>query len=150
MAMYDLESALEYAKDKKIEGWVHEFLRHENNNIEFSDGLKLEKRSYFGPMEMKLKNFERCCGPEPDIKYTIHEGRFESHVENMMKSYKKGWKVPPLIINFSEGKFEINDGNHRFEALIRLGLESYPVIIWTTGSQDISLFLSRYHDLLDC
>ncbi len=83
---------------------------------------------------MKLDLFERCCGPEAGIKHQIPFLGFNARVEAIMGRYQGGlWDMPPLIINYSEGKYELNDGNHRFEALRRLGIGEFWVIIWETA-----------------
>lgn len=144
MNTLNLEGALKYSEENKIEEWVHLLLQHEDNNVPFSDGLKLEKRRFFTPCLIELSHFERCCGPESHLKYVIDKTNFEKRVEGMIKSLNEGWKMPPLIINFSKGKFELNDGNHRFEALVRSQVKEYYVIIWTTGSEDEQLYESTY------
>lgn len=143
---FNLESALEYSEENRIEEWVHLFLQYQDNNIPFSEGLKLEKRHFFNPINLSLSNFERCCGPETNMKYIVDETKFEKYIMGMIDSLKEGWKMPPLIINFSLGKFELNDGNHRFEALVRSHIKEYSVIIWTTSIEDKLLFERTFLD----
>ena len=52
--------------------------------------------------------------------------------------------MPPLIAHFVEGAFELNDGNHRFEALTRLGVKEYPFIIWITEPEECEEFEARF------
>ena len=144
MNQFNLESALKYSEENRIEEWIHLFLQYQDNNVPFSDGLKLEKRKFYNPMLFDLSHFERCCGPEATMKYFVGEADFENHVKGMMKSFQEGWSMPPLIINFSNGKFELNDGNHRFETLSRNQIKAYYVIFWTTGIEDELLFEETY------
>lgn len=100
----------------------------------FSEGLKLVPRKYSAPVLMNLNLFERCCGPESNIKFQISESGFNSNVNAIMSKYKSGnWDMPPLIINRDGNEYEISDGNHRFEALKRLNIDNYWVIIWETS-----------------
>jgi hypothetical protein len=115
------KSAREYSNAGRLEEWVHKFLCSEGNNIDFSNGLKLEKRYYIGPIKMPLHLFERCCGPEDNMKYRINEDGFKGRVSEISKRINTGWDVPPLIINFSNNSFELNDGNHRYQAMINSG-----------------------------
>ena len=63
----------------------------------------------------------------------IDENGFNERVSKIMERYKKGdWDMPPLIVENHGIHYELNDGNHRFEALIRLGVKEYWVIIWET------------------
>lgn len=133
---FTLYGAMEYKKLNKIEEWVHEFLLDIGNNKDFSDGLKLEKRYYYGPVKMPLSMFRRICGPEEDMKYQNPKDGFEYHVGNMINSIGDGWDLPPLIINYTNKEFELNDGNHRYEALVRSNISDYYVIFWTSNVED--------------
>ena len=51
--------------------------------------------------------------------------------------------LPETIEDGRDG-FELNDGNHRFEAYNRLGIEEYYVIVWITEKQEYELFMEKY------
>jgi len=128
-------SAIAFAQAGRLEEWMHLFLCNEGGNREFSDGLKLQPRIYHAPRMMDLRLFERCCGPEDGLKHQISASGFRKNVKAIMKKFKAGnWDMPPLIINFVNGKYELNDGNHRFEALRKLGVHEYWTIIWETST----------------
>ena len=134
-----LKSALEYGKQNNIEEWVHEYLCGEGDNKGFSDGLKLFERYYKGPELMSLDLFKRCYGPEPGMKFSIREDDKEQikwfwlNTGGIMERYRTGnWNMPPLIIEYYDGEYEISDGNHRLEALKMLGVKEYWVILWGT------------------
>ncbi|MHB1155134.1 MAG: chromosome partitioning protein ParB [Eubacteriales bacterium] len=146
--MNTLNSAMQYAETGSLEDWIHLFLTGEGNNVPFSKGLKLDKRYYFGPYKFKLELFKRCCGPEPDMEYVVDSDSFEAHVTALGKRIEEGWDMPPLIVNYSEGKFELNDGNHRYEAMIRKGINEYYFIVWITGESDASDFKIKFNDIL--
>ena len=131
-------SANEYAKNNKLEEWVHTFLRNEGNNVDFSDGLMLEDRIYFAPKKMSLNLFERCCGPEKGMKFQIPSEGFYKNVEAIAEKFKNSnWDMPPLIIFKNNGKYELNDGNHRYEALRTLGIDRYWIILWKTADPQV-------------
>lgn len=126
-------SAREFANAGKLEVWVQNFLRGEGGNQPMADGLKLVERCYHIPKLYKLDTFERACGPEVDMKWVIDETDFDERVGKIMTRYQTGeWDMPPLIIGLNAGQYELNDGNHRYEALQRLGVNEYWVIIWET------------------
>jgi len=126
-------SAIAFEQVGRLEEWIHLFLCNEGNNQAFSDGLRLQPREYHAPRMMKLDLFERCCGPEDGLKYQIPASDFRKNIRAIAKKFKTGnWDMPPLIINHMDGKYELNDGNHRFEALQKLGAHEYWVIIWET------------------
>lgn len=146
--LFTSKVAREFSKEGRLEEWIHTFLNDEGNNVAFSEGLKLEKRFYIGPLKMPLSLFKRCCGPEEDMKYQINKGGFEWRVSEIQKRMEGGWDVPPLIINFSDNTFELNDGNHRYQAMINKGVEEYEVIIWITGQADYQSFLDIYSNYI--
>jgi len=126
-------SAIEFVNADRLEEWVHLFLCGEGNNKAFSDGLLLSSRRYHAPKMMKLDDFGRCCGPEDSMKYQVESDRFFRHVDAIVARYSMGdWDMPPLIIEFEKGKYILNDGNHRYEALRKIGVEEYWVIVWET------------------
>jgi hypothetical protein len=126
-----LSSAIDYSNKNQLEEWVHLFLRKEGDNVAFSDGLRLEPRRFYAPEMIKLDTFERCCGPEPNMKFRVPEANFIIHVNKMAMEYNSGcWDMPPLIVYRDGNAYELNDGNHRFEALKKLRIKKYWVIIW--------------------
>lgn len=146
--IYTGKAAREFSRQGRLEEWIHRFLHSEGNNVEFSDGLKKERRKYIGPLQMPLNLFGRCCGPEENMKYRLDKEGFELRVSEIFKRLESGWSMPPLIINFSESAFTLTDGNHRYEAMLRLGLNESDVIIWTTGEDDYQQFIDEFSSYL--
>jgi len=126
-----LSSAITFGNANNIEEWIHLFLCGEGDNLPFSEGLKLQPRRYHPPKLFPLNALKRCCGPEEGIKWQIDEKSFNSNVNAIIKRYQKGdWDMPPLIVRSDANEYELNDGNHRYEALVRLGIKEYWVIFW--------------------
>lgn len=149
-----LSSAQSYAKNNKLEEWVHAYLLSDGHNKEFSDGLKLFNRYFLGPVKMPLSLFNRCCGPEENMRWRINEEWFEKHVKELEGVIIREKDMPPLIVHYligegkTDGEFELNDGNHRLEAYSRLGIKEYDVIIWITEKDEYDLFVSKYSQYL--
>lgn len=149
-----LSCAKSYAKLGRLEEWIHLYLLSDGNNKDFSDGLKLFKRSYLGPVTMPLSFFKRCCGPEETMKWRIEKQWFEQHVSKLEEVIRREKDMPPLIVHYfmdennPDGAFELNDGNHRFEACSRLGIKEYPVIVWITEQTEYDLFVEKYAEYL--
>ena len=145
-----LSSAKEYAQNGRLEEWIHAYLLSDGHNKEFSDGLKLFERRFLGPVTMPLSLFHRCAGPEETMIYRIHPGWFEKHVTELGEAILREPDMPPLIVHYlieegkDEGEFELNDGNHRFEACNRLGITEYPVIVWITEDAEYRQFMEKY------
>lgn len=139
-----LSSAVGYARNGKLEEWIHTYLLSDGHNKEFSDGLKLFDRYFLGPVKMPLSLFKRCCGPEEDMKWVIPKANFEEKVKQLMQVITENEDMPPLIVSYVDGHFELNDGNHRFEAYQRLGIAEYYVIVWITEKEDYAEFMEKY------
>ena len=139
-----LSSAKAYAEAEKLDVWIHQYLNEEGRNIPFSDGLKLMERYYLSPMEMPLHLFKRCAGPEETMKYRIDRDWFWQHVAQLEKAIGENPDLPPLIVHYTDGDFELNDGNHRLQAYCNLGYESVWVIVWITEEAEYQDFLEKY------
>ena len=145
-----LSSAREWAKNGKLEDWVHAYLLSDGHNKPFSDGLKIVDWYFLGPMKMSLNLFSRCTGPEETMKYRIPQEAWENHVQQLMEAVSTVPDISPLIVHYlipegkTEGMFELNDGNTRFEAYSRLGVEEAWVIVWITDRDEYEQFMERY------
>lgn len=131
---FTLQEAKIFSEAGCIEEWVHLFLKTSGNNISFSDGLKLQKRYWRGPIQLPLDMLQRCCGPEEGMTYHNPLEDWELRVGKLSGLLQEGWQYPPLIAQHTEGKLIINDGNGRHEALKRLQHTSCWVILWDSDN----------------
>lgn len=70
---------------------------------------------------------------------------FETHVANIQAAVRDGADLPPLIANFQAGgRFVLNDGNHRWEALKRQGERRARFVVWTCSAAECDEFWLRY------
>lgn len=146
-----VESAIEYGKQKKTDAWVHLFLNEEGRNIPFSDGLKLCDRFFFSPAEFPVNFFKRCSGPEEDMKYRVDKGWWEHKISELTKVVQSGIEMPPIIVHYVDGEFELNDGNHRLQVYNDLKIEKVWAIIWITDEQELKDFMCKYGEYVkDC
>ncbi len=141
---FTVDEAKMFAEKDDIEEWVHIFLTNEGDNKELSEGLKLQKRYWVGPVLIELKELKRCCGPEPDMEFVQPRDNWERHIERFQKLIQNGWKMPPLIAANVNGTLSVRDGNHRLEALIRENIKKFWVIIWDSNSPEN---LKKWSDL---
>ena len=139
-----LASAMEYGREEKMDAWVHLYLNEEGRNIPFSDGLKLFDRYFVSPAEFPISLFHRCAGPEEDMKYRIDKGWWEHKISELTKAVEEGKEMPPMIVHYVDGEFELNDGNHRHKVYENLGIETAWVIIWITEEEELRDFMSKY------
>ena len=143
-----LSSAKAYAAAGRLEEWVHAYLLSDGNNKEFSDGLKLFDRYFIGPVRMPLNLFTRCYGPEEGMRFRAHPQWFEERVGRLMEVIRQEEDMPPLIVHYVEGGFELNDGNKRHEAYKRLGIPEREVIVWITEKEEYDEFMAKYGEYL--
>lgn len=136
-----LNSALSSKSQEEIENWIHHFLLGTGNNVPLSEGLKLIKRYWIGPVKYGLDGLERICGPEPNMEYRQDAESWEIGIKNMMESIKNGWTPAPFILTFDENGISLRDGNHRFEAMKRLGYKEHWVFIWCNSQKDYAYLL---------
>jgi hypothetical protein len=144
----NLSSAQNYARKGLLEEWIHSYLLTDANNKEFSDGLKLFERFYLGPIKMPLSLFNRCCGPEDSMKWKVSLEGFEKKVSMLLEAIENDNDMPPLIVQYVDDEFELNDGNHRYEAYKRLGIKEIYVVVWITKKRDYELFNLKFAEYI--
>ena len=146
-----LSSAKAYAEAGKLDAWIHLYLNEEGRNIPFSDGLKLFDRYYLSPALFPISLFKRCAGPEPEMKYRIDKDWWEHRVAELEKRIPADPDMPPFMVHYVDGTFELNDGNHRHQAYENLGIPNAWVIIWITEKEELDDFMARYGEYVkDC
>ena len=146
-----LSSAKAYAEAGKLDAWIHLYLNEEGRNIPFSDGLKLFDRYYFSPAQFPISLFHRCAGPEPEMKFRIDKDWWEHKVRELEKVIPENDDMPPFMVHYADGEFELNDGNHRHKAYENLGIEKAWAIIWITEDAELDDFMSKYSEYVkDC
>ena len=85
------------------------------------------------------------------MKYRIDPDWFKIHVANLEQAIQTDPDLPPLIVHYVDGGFELNDGNHRHQAYQNLGIETAWVIVWITEEAEYRDFLFRYGEYVrDC
>jgi ParB-like nuclease domain. len=134
--MNTLKSAMEFASNNDIETWVHLFLNGEGDNEGLSNGLKLKKRYWVGPIEIEARILDRIVGPEPDLEYVEDEKWWNHNIDQICKRIEDGWDMPPLIAENRDGYLSVRDGNHRLGAIQKLKLEKCFLIIWDDNGED--------------
>ncbi len=139
-----LSSAKAYAEAGKLDAWIHLYLNEEGRNIPFSEGLKLFDRYYISPAQFPVSLFHRCAGPEEEMKYRIDKDWWEHKVRELEKVIPENDDMPPFMVHYADGEFELNDGNHRHKAYENLGIDKAWVIIWITEDAELDDFMSKY------
>ncbi len=141
-----IDSAKEYDEQGLLEEWIHTYLLFERKNKAFSDGLYQEERYFIGPIMMPVQLFHRSSGPEEGMKWRVDETVFEERTKSWMEKLEQSEKLPPLIISYFSDTFEINCNSPLHEALVRMNIKEFPVIIWITLRTDYEDFKQKYNE----
>jgi hypothetical protein len=68
-----------------------------------------------------VERLARLAGPEDEAVCDIEPEEWEGDVSAMQDSLDDGWEPPPLLAEWQDDRLLLQDGNHRFEALVRAG-----------------------------
>ena len=146
---FTFNEALLHYKNNKLEEWIQKFLRAEdgdapNPNFALADGLLLEDRKYFFPVQIPLDEIQ-TVRIEKDILDENELKHYHYKVDKIIEKLSN-WDMPPLIVQYDENNLILTDGNHRFSALKRTGKVSYYAIVWCNADiaeQARSMMISR-------
>lgn len=131
-----LTQAKIYHDKGKIEEWLQLFLRNDGKNLALADGLLLEKREYFGLCKLSMSYFKDIKEGAPEYLSAENDIKYFFWIVDNMKSNIENWDVPPLIVEYRDDKFFVNDGRHRLEMYRQLRVDDVDVVLWTTGEEN--------------
>jgi hypothetical protein len=135
----DAISAQKWARDGKIEAWVHHYLlsgKGGRSNPAFSEGLKREQRWWNGPIERNLTALSPAVGTEPGMEYVVNEEALHTRTSHLARSFSDLLSLPPMIAEYRRGELSLRDGNTRYGAMRHLGWPTCWVIIWYNSESD--------------
>jgi hypothetical protein len=135
----DITSAQKWAREGKIEAWVHRFLlsgKGGRSNPAFSEGLKREKRWWNGPLELSLTALSPAVGTEPGMEYVLDKDEWQARTSRLARSFSDPLSLPPMIAEYRHGELSLRDGNTRYGAMKLLGWPTCWVIIWYNSESD--------------
>jgi hypothetical protein len=122
---------------------VGDFLasRGSDNSI-LAAAIAQKEHWWAGPLRVALSELVRLAGPEDEALVPVEEGEWERDVEDMEASLDDGWEPPPLLAEFQDGRLLLQDGNHRYEALVREGAGEAWVLVYFGSPADRDRFLA--------
>jgi hypothetical protein len=131
MQRFSLASAREAAARDRTAIWVGEFLASRgSDNAILAAALAQDRHWWVGPVEVKLDDLVRLAGPEDDVLVPIQTDEWEGDIREMQESLDDGWEPPPLLAEFQDGRLLLQDGNHRYEALVRADADTAWVLVF--------------------
>ncbi len=136
-----MTKAKEFDDAGEIERWLQLFLRGDGGNLALADGLLLEERYYLGIKTIPMGLLATVKSGIPEY---LHDEASIEHffsIVDRMKEDLEHWDVPPLIIEYVDGSFQVNDGRHRLEMYRQLKTEYVTAVLWTTGEENYKKLL---------
>ena len=141
---FNLASAREFAENGRSEEWIHAYLTTGNwANSGLSDGLKLQKRYWRGPLKLSLDDIIRTCGPEPAMKYRVSQQDWDTRTNSIADSLETLEALPPFILQYVNGELILCDGNHRYGALRKSGWPDCWAFIWYDSQEEEAKHLAN-------
>jgi hypothetical protein len=108
--------------DDTLARWVGDFLAsHGSDNAVLAAALAQDPHWWLGPLLVPADELVRLAGPEDEALCPIEPEEWEGDVDAMEQSLDDGWQPPPLLAEHQDGRLVLQDGNHRYEALVRAG-----------------------------
>jgi hypothetical protein len=141
---FDLASARRAAEHGETALWVGDFLASPGSNNEvLAAALAQRKHWWVGPISVPVEELIRLAGPEDDAVCPVADDEWEDDVTAMEESVEEGWEPPPLLAQFHDGQLLLQDGNHRYEALVREGAPSAWVLVYFDNPGERDAFCSH-------
>jgi hypothetical protein len=141
MRKFSLASARAAADADETALWVGDFLASRgSDNAILAAALAQREHWWLGPIRVPLDELVRLAGPEDDALVPIEPGEWEGDVEDMEESLDEGWEPPPLLAEHQDGRLLLQDGNHRYEALVRAGETDAWVLVYFDNPRDRDQF----------
>lgn len=121
-------SAREAHAAGRLAEWSQAYLRGEGGNLGIADPLRARHDDVYVLAEVRLDDVYAISGPEGDFDWPVAPAEFEERVGAMVRSLEEGWDAPPLFVHMHT--LRLVDGNHRREALLRVGRTTYWAVMW--------------------
>jgi hypothetical protein len=138
---FSLASARAAADADETAIWVGDFLASRGSDNEVLAAALAQKPHWWvGPILVPLEELVRLAGPEDDALVPIEADEWEGDVEEMQESIEEGWEPPPLLAEYQDGRLLLQDGNHRYEALVRAEEDATWVLVFFDDEDDYKAF----------
>jgi hypothetical protein len=145
---FDLASADRAAEHDETALWVGDFLASRGSDNEMLAAALAQREHWWaGPLSLPVEELVRLAGPEDDALCPIENDEWEDDVSAMEESVERGWEPPPLLAEFQDRRLLLQDGNHRYEALVRAGAASAWVLVYFDDPDERDAFSRQRADI---
>ena len=143
---FSLASAQHAADEGRLAEWVVDFLASPgSSNSALAAAFAMSGATYVGPIRFALDRLTPMAGPVGDeVVVPVAEGVWESDVEAMEHSVEHGWHPPPLLVSHHDGKYFLEDGNHRYDTLRRMGATHAWIVLQFAGEVERDRYLKEH------
>jgi hypothetical protein len=143
---FSLASAQHAANEGRLAEWVVDFLASPgSSNSALAAAFALSGATYLGPVQFALDRLTPMAGPVgEEVVVPVAEGVWESDVEAMEHKMKQGWHPPPLLVSHHDGRYFLEDGNHRYASLRRIGATQAWVVLLFPGEVERDRYLKEH------
>ncbi|MFA5010002.1 MAG: hypothetical protein WC553_02075 [Patescibacteria group bacterium] len=124
---WSVESAQAAAVNGTLQEWLIAYLRNEGNNEKLARVIEEQTNviTIQPPRLISLQRMKIMVGP-PNSGRKWTDSKWEVNIKKFVHLIQTGWNPPPIILTDYWGTPNaITDGNHRYEALKRLGYKKY-------------------------
>jgi len=124
---WTVESAQKATEKGALRKWLVNYLKNEGNNLKLAQTVEesTDKMKIEPPKMMLLSRMKIMVGP-PGSKRKWIDKDWGKNIEKFVKLIESGWSPPPIIVtDFWKPGISITDGNHRYEALKKIGYKKY-------------------------
>jgi hypothetical protein len=112
----------------ELAAWSQAFLRGKGGNFGVANPLSERDDDVYVLAEVRLDDVYEISGPDESYDWPVSPADFETKVTAMMRALMDGWDPPPLFVHAPS--LRVVDGNHRREALLRMGHGTYWAVMW--------------------
>ncbi len=146
---FTIESARKAAVRNELGDWVARFLASPgSDNAVLADQLSEGLHWWAGPVRLQIDELHRLAGPPGDpVLCPVEEEYWDSRVDSMDERVEKGWVPPPVIVSHREGRFQLEDGNHRVESVRQAGRRDTWAVVGFAQRRERDRFVAERDDL---
>jgi hypothetical protein len=144
-------SAQRAAEEGTLADWVVDFLASPgSDNPQLAAALGFSDATFVGPIPFELDRLTPMAGPDRSrVVVPVPEEVWESEVGAMEHSLEEGWRPPPLLVSHRDGRYYLEDGNHRYETLRRNGVTHAWAILLFANEAERDQYLEGHDRTVD-
>lgn len=148
---FSLGSARRAADEDRLAEWVVDFLASPgSDNAPLAASLAFTGATYLGPIRFEIARITPMAGPDEEhVVVPVAVEDWESDIERMEHSVEEGWHPPPLLVSHRDGRYYLEDGNHRCETLRRSGATYAWTILMFRDGAERDQFIARHGQMVD-